>query len=121
MTLKIPRRSILTSLLALVPASLLPASLKMEPPPEQKRKRPFKFYPEPKTTFDAFMWIVDHKAQLNHGFNPFTGIDNLCISVNGWYVAFQHDCTKPTKLEDYAAEFILPCVISLHRELYRVE
>lgn len=81
-------------------------------------KRPFKFYPEPKTTFDAFMFYSDHKAKFLHNFDCLAGWDNVTVIIGAYYVTFHHDCTKQRELEDYFANYMLPAAVALHKSIY---
>lgn len=108
------RRSLLKSLIALIPVSFEVERASGIPTYGPAKK--FEGYRKPKTTVEAFIFITDHGFRFLSSYDGVKDKFILMITDGYWVTSFYHDW--PTSLEAHFEEYILPCAVSLWEKLY---
>lgn len=121
--MQVTRRSILSGLFSLIPASLMPASKAVLK--EQKHGdgvRRWKNYRCPKTWWDAITFISDHGGKVLVEFDAQSGNEKVIIQIGDWYSSWQHPCStiKPKDdIADYYDTYFIPMCAVLWSAFYK--
>lgn len=126
--MQVTRRSILSGLFSLIPASLMPASKALASTftlKEQKYGdgvRRWKNYPCPQTWWDAVTFIANHDGKIIVDFDALSGNEKVTIQIGDWIGSWQHPCSTIKPKDDISAyydTYVIPMCAVMWSSFYK--